>query len=131
MTLLLAIRAGFRNYAQFSGRAGRPEFWWWILFTALVGSALGAIPLPVFQYPDGTLLFAPALSPVWHLVVLLPTLGVTVRRLRDASYSWGHIFLVLLPVVGPIILAVLCAQPADQRQAARPTRTVVTDGAPV
>lgn len=92
MTFPEAIKAGFRNYAEFSGRATRSEFWWWILFTVIVSSALGAIPIPTFQYPDGTMLFAPTLSPAWHLAVLLPTLAVVVRRLRHAGYGWGHVF---------------------------------------
>jgi hypothetical protein len=32
-----AIQTVFRKYAEFTGRAGRAEFWWWALFTALVG----------------------------------------------------------------------------------------------
>ncbi len=121
MTFLKAIKSGFHNYAHFSGRATRWEFWWWVLFTVLVGTVLGAIPLPVFQYWDGTMLFAPALGPVWHLAVLLPTLAVAVRRLRDAAYAWEHILWVLLPVAGPIIVAVLCSQPGDQRITQHPS----------
>ncbi|HUG51593.1 MAG TPA: hypothetical protein VLZ78_11410, partial [Terrimesophilobacter sp.] len=33
-----------------------------------------------------------------------PSLAVTVRRLRDAGYQWGHIFWLLLPVAGVIVL---------------------------
>jgi uncharacterized membrane protein YhaH (DUF805 family) len=36
---------------------------------------------------------------------------VTVRRLRDAGYEWGHVFWILLPLAGAIVLIVLCAQP--------------------
>jgi uncharacterized membrane protein YhaH (DUF805 family) len=115
MTFPEAIKAGFRNYAEFSGKATRSEFWWWILFTIIVSSVLGAIPIPTFQYPDGTMLFAPTLSPAWHLAVLLPTLAVGVRRLRHAGHRWGHVFWVLLPVAGMIILAVLCVQPPERQ----------------
>ena len=130
MTFSQAIKAGFRNYAKFSGRATRSEFWWWILFIALVSSGLSAIPLPVFTYPDGTMLFAPILSPVWHLAVLLPTVAVTVRRLRHAGYGWGHVFWVLLPFAGVIIIATLCSQPSSQRQTAYPPASTVNLGAP-
>jgi uncharacterized membrane protein YhaH (DUF805 family) len=109
MTFLQSIRAGFRRYADFSGTASRSEFWWWILFTVLVATALAALPVPTFPL-DGTALSAPTLTPVWQLAVLLPTLAVTVRRLRDSAFGWGHIFWVLLPVAGAIVLAVLCAQ---------------------
>ena len=109
-----AIMAGFRNYAEFRGRARRPEFWWWVLFTTLVSAVLNALPAwPMMTWPwhDS---FQPAsgLAGAWSIAVLLPTLGLTVRRLRDAGYGWGHLFWLLLPLAGLIILIVLCAQPS-------------------
>lgn len=71
-----AIKAGFKNYTQFRGTATRPEFWYWVLFTSLVSI--------VTSFVDATGTIATAFS----LATLLPTLGVTVRRLRDAGYSW-------------------------------------------
>lgn len=112
-----AIRAGFRNYAEFGGRASRPEFWWWILFTALVTAALNALfawPLTVVPGFHGPVQPG-GVAGAWSIAVLLPTLGVTVRRLRDAGYGWGHLFWVLAPIVGLVVLAVLCAQPPRLR----------------
>ena len=40
MTFGEAVRAVVRRYADFDGRAGRPELWWWLLFVALVAAAL-------------------------------------------------------------------------------------------
>jgi uncharacterized membrane protein YhaH (DUF805 family) len=93
-----AISSGFRNYAVFSGRASRSEYWWWILFVVLVGLATGAIW-------DG-------LGTAWNIAVLLPSLGLGVRRLRDAGYHWGWIFLSLVPIVGSIVLIVFLTQPS-------------------
>lgn len=118
MSFPQSIRSGFRHYADFSGTASRSEFWWWILFTVLVAAALAALPVPTFPAVDGTALSAPTLTPVWQLAVILPTLAVTVRRLRDAGSNWGHIFWVILPVVGGIVLAVLCSQPSSTRMSA-------------
>jgi uncharacterized membrane protein YhaH (DUF805 family) len=114
MTFAQAIQAGFRNYAEFRARASRSEFWWWILFTALVSAVLGAIPTWTLQLGNNGFLYGPSLSGVWSIVVLLPTLGLTVRRLRDAGYGWGHVFWLLVPVAGLIVLVVLCAQPPRQ-----------------
>ena len=72
-------------------------------------------PGPTLASLDGTALSAPTLTSVWQLAVLLPTLAVAVRRLRDAGSSWGHIFWIFLPVVGAIVLAVLCSQPSTTR----------------
>ena len=125
MTFPQSIRAGFRRYADFSGTASRSEFWWWILFTVLVAAALAALPVPTFPPVDGTTFSAPTFTSVWHLAVLLPTIAVTVRRLRDADSSWGHIFWIFLPVAGVIVLAVLCSQPSTTRITAPAPATLV------
>lgn len=93
-----AISTVFRKYAEFQGRATRSEFWWFALFATLVSLALGAI------WDD--------LSVAWGFAVLLPSLAVSVRRLRDAGYAWPMIFLGLIPLVGLIILIVLYSQPS-------------------
>ena len=110
MTLGQSIQTVFRKYAEFDGRASRSEFWWWILFTALVSAALNV-------FPTWGRVWGADISPwsglagLWAIAVLVPTLAVTIRRLRDAGYEWGHIFWILLPLAGAIVLIVLCAQP--------------------
>jgi uncharacterized membrane protein YhaH (DUF805 family) len=104
-----AITAGFRNYAQFSGRAVRSEFWWWVLFTTLVNAALNALNVAT---PQGSLLLGSSLSGVWSIAVLIPSLAVTVRRLRDAGRGWPELFWILLPIVGLIILIVHLCDPS-------------------
>ena len=37
MTFTQAITSGFSNYVNFTGRASRSAFWYWTLFTFLVG----------------------------------------------------------------------------------------------
>lgn len=111
MKMMDAVRNGFERYAQFSGRATRPEFWWWVLFTGLVGAVLGGIPLGTAGMPMGMVHSASNLGTVWDLVVLVPTLAVAVRRLRDAGFGWAQLFWLLIPGVGLIIVAILCARP--------------------
>ena len=43
MDFTSAIKSGFSNYANFSGRASRSEYWYWFLFNIIVGFALGFI----------------------------------------------------------------------------------------
>lgn len=104
-----AVRSVVRGAADFTGRAVRPEFWWFFLFSAVVGTALGAANVVT---PAGTVMIGSALSGVWSVVVLVPTLAVTVRRLRDAGRRWQNLFWLLLPVVGPIILIVRLCEPS-------------------
>jgi uncharacterized membrane protein YhaH (DUF805 family) len=107
MTFPTAITTVFRKYADFSGRAARPEFWWFALFGALVSAALNSLNVLT---PEGTVYLGSSLSGLWGLATLLPMLAVTVRRLRDAGFGWGHIFWVLLPVAGVVVLVVLLAR---------------------
>jgi uncharacterized membrane protein YhaH (DUF805 family) len=117
MSFATAIQTVFRKYAVFEGRAGRAEFWWWILFTTLVSAALNTLTLamtPVIDTPYLHFTYQPAsgLATAWSLAVLVPTLAVAVRRLRDAGYRWTFLFWLLLPLAGLIIVIVLLAQPS-------------------
>jgi uncharacterized membrane protein YhaH (DUF805 family) len=133
MTFFESIKTVFRKYAEFGGRASRPEFWWFALFSALVASALGSLNLYSttssvvggWMGSDGwmgsggfdgsatssTLYLGASLAGLWSVVVLLPSLAVTIRRLRDAGHNWAEIFWILLPIAGIIILIVRLADP--------------------
>jgi uncharacterized membrane protein YhaH (DUF805 family) len=104
MTFFEAIRSVVRKFAEFRGRASRSELWWWVLFTYLVTAVLAVIPFDATQVSGSPYVAA------WSLVVLLPSLAVGVRRLRDAGRGWGHVLWILLPVAGLIVLVVLLTQ---------------------
>ncbi|WP_229842055.1 DUF805 domain-containing protein [Pseudolysinimonas yzui] len=103
-----AIVTVFRKYADFSGRATRPEFWWFALFSTIVSSALGAFNLVT---PEGVIAVGSSLAGVWSIAVLVPSLAVAVRRLRDTGRSWTNLFWLLLPLAGLIVLIVFWAEP--------------------
>jgi uncharacterized membrane protein YhaH (DUF805 family) len=98
-----AIRTVFQKYAAFEGRATRPEFWYWYLFSVLVGVG-GALVLwiPVLGVLAGLALFA------FGLAVLIPTYAVMVRRLRDGGFHWAFLLLALVPFGGIALLVMLC-----------------------
>ena len=75
VTPVKAVVQGFRNYADFGGRATRAEFWWWLLFL-VIGSA-------VFTGIDSLIGWGSLLNTLFGLAILLPTLAVTARRLHD------------------------------------------------
>jgi uncharacterized membrane protein YhaH (DUF805 family) len=109
MTFQESIRTAFRKYAEFTGRATRPEFWWFFLFVALgegVCNVFSGIPVT-----SGVTLGA-ILGNLFALAILLPFLAVGVRRLRDTGREWGHIFWLLLPLAGLIILAIFWSAPS-------------------
>jgi len=97
-----AIAAGFANYAVFSGRASRPEFWWWQLFV-LLASVVAAVVDVAVTGPDG---FG-VVGTLFGLATLLPSLAVTVRRLHDNDLSGWWVLIVLVPILGAIAILVL------------------------
>lgn len=115
MSFTDAIRKNFANYVVFSGRAGRAEFWWWVLFVFVVSMVLSVADIALFgttvttgSSVKGSTDFSP-LSTLFGLATLLPTISVTVRRLHDRDKSGWWWWLWLIPLIGMIILIVWLA----------------------
>lgn len=80
-----------KKYATFSGRAPRAEYWWFYLLTVVIG-----IPARLL---DRSLADHRAITTIIDLILLLPWLGVTVRRLHDTNRS-GWLLLVFFVALG-------------------------------
>jgi uncharacterized membrane protein YhaH (DUF805 family) len=89
----------FENYANFDGRARRSEYWYFVLLNTIF----------VFL----ALLINPVLYGLYALLVLLPGLAVSVRRLHDVGKSGAWLFISLVPIIGGIWLLVLMATEGD------------------
>lgn len=100
MTFGESIRTCFSKYAAFNGRASRPEFWWWFLFTFLASLVLSIV--------------SQVLAGLFSLGVLLPSLAVGARRLHDTDKSGWFLLLWFIPIVGWIILIVFAVQEAKE-----------------
>ena len=90
------------KYATFSGRADRPEFWYYQL-TYMVLYILLAIV-------DGVLGTMGILTAVFALGSIVPALAVGARRLHDTDRSGWWQLIVLIPLVGIIVLIVFFCQ---------------------
>ena len=99
-----AVKSGFDNYANFSGRAMRSEFWWWVLFGAIVGIVASIIDSILFDR-------AMIVQAVAGLALLVPNIAVSVRRLHDIGKSGWNVLWSFLPVLGWIYLIYLYVQP--------------------
>jgi uncharacterized membrane protein YhaH (DUF805 family) len=110
MTFTQSIQTVFRKYAEFTGRATRPEFWWFVLFSAICNAALNSFNL--FTTQGGTYYAGASLSGVFSIIVFVPSLAVTIRRLRDAGRGWAELFWLLLPIAGLIVLIVHLCDPS-------------------
>ena len=112
-----AVGSGFRKYFQFSGRAQRAEFWWWIAFWCL-GSLVAvvldrALDLGPSQPLDGVITIRflsifewsePAES-VFKLFVLTPTAAVGVRRLHDIGKRGWWLLMPFAILFGTLMAA--------------------------
>jgi len=109
-----AVSTVLKQYAEFSGRARRSEYWWYYLFFLIVygvsfgiGVGVKAVWLPIIVI----------------LALVLPTLAVGVRRLHDTGRSGWFTLIGIIPIVGPIVLIVFFCQdgnPGDNQYGPSP-----------
>lgn len=101
MTMLQAIDSCLRNYANFSGRAVRSEYWFWNLFNLVTVAALATLD-ETLNPGDQMGLFG-VVTGLVALGLYVPTIAVYVRRLHDVDRSGWWMF-VSVTVVGIIPL---------------------------
>ena len=88
MTVQESVKQCLWKYADFSGRATRAEFWWWVLLTTI--GPIVFYGVAGFIYASGDLVDALrfTLSGItFQLLTLFPSLAVTARRLHDLGRS--------------------------------------------
>ena len=98
------------NYANFSGRARRIEYWMFVLVQTIV--MIGLMILDSFLGLDfelqGISLGYGYLYLIGIIVHFIPSLSVVVRRLHDVGKSGWFYFIFLIPLIGVLWLLVLC-----------------------
>lgn len=90
-----------KQYADFNGRARRQEYWMFVVFNIIFSIVAGALDAAFGSWG--------AISGLYGLVVLIPGLAVSVRRLHDIGKSGWMLLVVLIPVIGTIWLIILFA----------------------
>ena len=96
------------KYCDFNGRARRSEYWWFCLCNfvlSYVVNLIGGLISPTVGM---------VLTCIVTLGLLLPGLGVCVRRLHDIGKSGWLVLLALIPLVGAIILIVWFCKDSDR-----------------
>jgi uncharacterized membrane protein YhaH (DUF805 family) len=102
MTFGKSISTCMGKYVDFKGRAARPEYWWFYLFTVLL--SWGSLIV------DNTGI----VSGIVNLALLLPSLAVAARRLHDTNRS-GWWMLIAFTVIGLIPLIIWLANKGDDQ----------------
>jgi len=108
MNFVEAIASGFRNYVNFSGRAARSEFWFWVLFAFIVNIVAGILDVSIFL--DGDEVTMGPISKIAAVVLFLPGLAVLFRRLHDIDRT-GWWWLLGLTFIGFFVLIYWWCQP--------------------
>jgi uncharacterized membrane protein YhaH (DUF805 family) len=115
-----SVQTVLSKYADFKGRASRPEYWWYFLAQFILVLIL-EILLAATDNNSAVSVLLLAVS----LALLLPSLAVGVRRLHDTDKVGWWILLGLIPVIGTIVLIVFFATPGtdgDNRFGPAPTQ---------
>ncbi len=93
MGFVEATRVCFTKYFVFSGRASRPEYWWFFLFVIIVSVVLSVIDTTVFGTDLETSDSSGPLSSIFQLMVLVPLLAAGWRRLHDSGRPGWYLLL--------------------------------------
>ncbi|MGA8211677.1 MAG: DUF805 domain-containing protein [Nocardioidaceae bacterium] len=96
MSFTEAVSSCFRQYAGFSGRARRSEFWYFALFLLLLNIVMTLLDPTAND----------SLVSLVGLLLLVPTIAVTVRRLHDTNRTGWWVLVGLVPLAGFIVLLV-------------------------
>ncbi|MBP1542210.1 MAG: DUF805 domain-containing protein [Prevotella sp.] len=108
MGFIDAIKSVLSQYAGFSGRARRSEYWWWTLFSLLWA-------------------WIPIVNILLGLIFFIPSIAVAVRRLHDTGRSGWWILLGIIPIIGGIVLLIFyCtdSQPGENQYGPNPKEPI-------
>ena len=117
--MINAYKNFFKGYVDFTGRSTRSEYWWiWlgnmILLVLFYSVYFKALANPRNEAALMALGGIAIIYMIFGIALFLPGLALTVRRLRDAGFHWALIFIIFIPMVGPLALLVLLAMPTKQ-----------------
>lgn len=107
-----AIQKCLQNYATFSGRAGRAEYWWFLLFTFCISAVFSSLTI-IFAKITFLAAILTAMNYLVSFALLIPTLAVSWRRMHDIGKGGGWYFIIYIPLVGTIIWIVWCCRKGE------------------
>lgn len=93
-----ALKSFFSRYTDFKGRSSRSEYWWPQLAFFLVGIIIGVLTAVVGETVGNILLG------IFYLVILIPGIAISIRRLHDLDKSGWWLLIALIPLIGALVL---------------------------
>lgn len=107
------------KFADFSGRARRREYWTFVLVNCLIALLLLTLGLAFGEDSPASNIMVT----IFYLIMLVPNLSVSVRRLHDIGKSGWYMFLSLIPLIGGLILlvwALMDSEPGENQYGKNP-----------
>jgi len=110
----------FKNWRNFSGRACRSEYWFFVLSVFLIAFVLVFVEtlLGVFNEEIG---YGPV-SFLFQIITIIPSISVTSRRMQDRGISgwWQLSYVLLIPIFVIFIYLMLPAQDDENKWGRNP-----------
>ena len=115
--MIQAYKNFWKQAFNYKGVSTRKEYWLVALVNALIGLVLGIlIGIAVGMNEVNISLGIAVLSLFYCLAVLVPSMPLGVRRLRDAGFHWAFMFFYFVPYIGPLVLTVLYCMPTKYKE---------------
>ena len=105
MDFMQAVKTVLNNYANFDGRSGRAEFWWWILAYFLGNLIVGSI--------SNFIGMGNVLGGLFWLALIIPSVAVTIRRFHDIGKPAIWAITMFIPLVNLIIALIFLTKVSD------------------
>jgi uncharacterized membrane protein YhaH (DUF805 family) len=108
------------KYAQFSGRAPRREYWYFLLFSIIIGFVLGIVDavagtmLTLGTDPMGQPILMGMLGMIFNLALLIPSIAIGIRRLHDTGKSGWWLLIGFIPILGALVLLFFFVTPSQE-----------------
>ena len=120
--MISAFKKYWQNYVKFGGRTRRKDYWLAVLCLGICGAIVGAIanigattvtdPTTGLQTLQQTAIGS-AISSVWGLATIVPSLSLEFRRLHDTGKRGWYLLWNLLPIIGQIIIFIALVKGGD------------------
>ena len=119
MNLFEAVKTCWAKYATFSGRASRSEFWFFILFCWLLRDVAYFIDVYVLSYLNGML------NLTANLLIFIPNISVTTRRLHDVDRSgwWQLLYITIVGIIPLLYWWIKKGDDGDNKHGSNPLQT--------
>ena len=106
MNFVQSIKSGFKNYFNCSGRASRSEYWNWKLMQLIIVIANAVFSPKDFKFDIGI---------IFLLLLILPTIMLSIRRLHDTGKTGWLLMISFLPIIGALVLLILYIMKGDEQ----------------